>query len=395
MERGHWTYQTLDEMRGLGDPTADQAVAELFAGGEVGVVHDLMKTLVRDDGIPSEQLPPVICRYLSATAEVPEIDPAKVARGQELFGLFGPEILMVLGFYGLPADYAAKKGVQVLYRTAYLVQRPIRRVFETTQMVMDVMAEGGLGPEGRGVRSAQKVRLMHAAVRHLITHDAAAPWDDALGVPINQEDMAGTLMTFSYLVLDGLRRLGVHLSDEDQDAYLHAWRVIGQVMGIQPALIPAGVAEARALTELIHRRQIAASPEGRALTAALVEGYQGLLPAAHLRGAPASFLHFFLDRGSLHGAEHRRDAGGAARRLDRAPPARRRPRGRLAHPPRAREPGGRRGGGLREPRADRGDAARRARRAEGAVLHPGHAPPEVGRRSASRRQVRRPAHAPR
>ena len=154
MERGHWTYQTLDEMRGLGDPTADQAVAELFAGGEVGVVHDLMKTLVRDDGIPSEQLPPVICRYLSATAEVPEMDPAKVARGRgAVRASTGPEILMVLGFYGLPADYAAKKGAAgPLPGPAYLVQRPMRRrVFETTQMVMDVHgAEGGLGPRGPG-----------------------------------------------------------------------------------------------------------------------------------------------------------------------------------------------------------------------------------------------------
>src|SRR5262249_36156671 len=152
------------------------------------------------------------------------------------------EILMVLGFYGLPADYAAKKGVKVLHRTAQLTRRPVRRVFETTQMVVDVMAEGGLGSEGRGVRSAQKVRLMHAAVRHLLTHDPATPWDASLGLPINQEDLAGTLMTFAYVVLDGLARLGIALASDDREAYVHCWQAIGRIMGVREELIPADFA---------------------------------------------------------------------------------------------------------------------------------------------------------
>jgi hypothetical protein len=254
----------------------------------------MMHTLVLNDAIPSAELPPVIRDYLARTAALPEIDPAKVARAEELFGVLGPEILTVLGFYGLPADYAAKKGVQVLYRTALLTRRPVRRVFETTQMVVDVMSEGGLGVEGRGVRTAQKVRLMHAAVRHMLTHDPARPWDTALGVPINQEDLAGTLMTFSYMVLDGLGRLGVELSDDDREAYLHCWLVIGRIMGVREELIPADFAGARELTKTIHRRQIAPSPEGCELTKALLEGYRGLLPSV-LSGVPASLMHFFLD----------------------------------------------------------------------------------------------------
>ena len=67
-------------------------------------------------------------------------------------------------------------------------------------------AAGALDAGGAGIRSAQKVRLMHDAVRHLILEHG---WDPALGLPINQEDQLGTLLTFSAVILDGLRKLGL------------------------------------------------------------------------------------------------------------------------------------------------------------------------------------------
>jgi hypothetical protein len=289
-----WTNEVLDEARHRGDPIADAVVDELFREGDVAAVNALMRTLVADDGLPSERLPKVVIDYLSRTAAPPDIDSGQVVVAQEVFGVLGPEILAVLGFYSLPADYAAKKGVQVLYRTGRLITNPTRRVFETTQMVVDVMAPGGLGPEGRGVRSAQKVRLMHAAVRHLLTHDPGHPWDATFGTPVNQEDLAGTLMSFTFLVLDGLERLGAELRIGDREAYFQAWMAIGRIMGIDDELIPRNVEEGRGLTRLIHERQIAASPEGVELARALLEAYQGLMPLL-LKGAPASLMHYFLD----------------------------------------------------------------------------------------------------
>lgn len=284
----------------VGDPRADQVIDELFREGTVDAVNALMRTLVCNDGLPSPLLPGVVREYLAVTAAPPALDPAQIALGEEVFGVFGPEILAVLGFYSLPADYAAKKGVQVLYRTGRLMTNPVRRVFETTQMVVDVMAPGGLGPQGRGLRTAQKVRLMHAAVRHLLQHEESLPWDPAFGVPINQEDLAGTLMSFSFLVLDGLDRLGIELTKADRDAYFQAWMAVGRVMGVRDELIPADLAQASALTQLIHQRQVVASPEGQALAGALVAGYQALLPDL-LKGVPASLIHFFLDEDPFTG----------------------------------------------------------------------------------------------
>jgi hypothetical protein len=297
-----WTDTYLDAMRERGDELADRVVAGVYAKGDVAAVNRLMRSLVENEGIPSEQLTPEVRAYLEQVSNLPLPDREVVERGEDVFGEFGPEILMVLGFYSLPAAYAARKGVQVLYRTAYLEKRPVRRVFETTQMVVDVMAKGGLERGGKGLRTAEKVRLMHAAVRHLLTSDPSRPWDPSFGVPINQEDLAGTLMTFSWVVLDGLDRLGIALPAADQEAYLAAWAAIGRRMGVDESLIPQNVADAAALTQIIRRRQIAPSEEGRALTAALIDGMKTLMPNL-LDGMPASMIHFFLDKDSFQGQD--------------------------------------------------------------------------------------------
>ena len=296
-----WNEQKLAEMRKVGDQVADSVVGSLFESGGIEVVNDLMRKLVTNDGIPSAQLPQIVRDYLESTGQVRAPDRDAVAQGEQLFARLGPEMLAVLGFYGLPMDYAAGKGVQVLYRTAFLARRPMRRVLETTQMVVDVLSPGGLSPSGRGVRAAQKVRLMHAAVRHLIRNDASAPWDGALlGVPINQEDLAGTLMTFAYIVLLGLERLGLPVSIAEREAYFHCWMAVGRMMGVREDLIPANVSEGRELAWQIFKTQGESTPQGKELAKDLIAGYQQLLPG-FLDGMPASMMHFFLEQESLTG----------------------------------------------------------------------------------------------
>lgn len=292
-----WPHALMDELRMQTDPLADSVIERLFTEGKVDAVNQLMRTLVENDDLPSSRLPPYVREYFARTQEeVLGVDPEMLRQGQELFELFGPEVMMILGFYSLPAAYAARKGVQVLARTGYLHKHPVRRVFETAQMVVDVMTPGGLEPDGRGVRTLQKVRLMHAAVRYMIRHDAKRPWDaHELGEPLNQEDMAGTLMTFSYVVLEGMRMLRIQLTPEQQQSWLASWVAVGCLLGVDPRLIPATVDEARELTLLIRQRQIAPSPEGVAMTASLIQGLQQLTPQL-LEGLPASMIHFFLDQ---------------------------------------------------------------------------------------------------
>ena len=124
-------------------------------------------------------------------------------------------------------------------------------------MIFDAMSVGGLEPGGRGIRSVQKVRLMHAAVRCLIQR--SGQWNAEWGAPINQEDLAGTLMTFSWTVVDAIEKLSVVVTPEEAEAYLHAWKVAGAVLGIRAELLPRDMSDA----ELLAQQFVAAKPRRR------------------------------------------------------------------------------------------------------------------------------------
>ena len=284
----------------------------------------MLDGLTRNDGIPSADLPPAVRDYLATTSLLPPFDPAAVAAAQALFARHGPEILVVLGFYSLPASYMAKKGAQVVYRTGYMAKRPLRRVFETVQMVIDVLSPGGLEPAGAGVRTAQKVRLMHAAVRHLLTHDPARPWEEDLGVPINQEDLAGTLMTFSCLVLEGLGRLGI------DDHRRRAGRLPPHLDRRRPHPRRSRGAPARGRRRgpRAHRAHLPAS--GRGLTGGpAADGRPAstdtrqLIPLSDLTGSCRSLAHHFLDDEPITGRNISRLLGLADQGSRRSPRARR------------------------------------------------------------------------
>lgn len=281
-ESSRWTDERLNRMRKLGDRRADKRVKALLKRGDVDAVNDLMHTLVSNDQLVPEGLPKEIQAYLAESWALPEwADLNKIKRGQQLFETWGVLITLCLFCASLPAAYAAANGVKVLYLTAQLDTNTRRRVMETGQFLMDVLAVGGLGDDGKGLRTIQRVRLMHAAVRQLIeirNKQQPGLWDSDWGTPINQEDLAGTLLTFSYVVVEPMRRLGVRLPDEDVDAYIHTWNVIGHLLGLCDDMLVHDATDATELVNAIRRRQFRASPEGQDMTAALLKLLNELTP---------------------------------------------------------------------------------------------------------------------
>jgi hypothetical protein len=281
-EHQRWTDALLDRMRQLGDPLADAPVAAVLEGGGVDEVNALMRTLVRADRPAPEDLPDALQAYLSTTLPLPKwADSGKIERGQRVFERWGIHICICLFCASLPSSYAAAKGVQVLHLTARLDTDARRRVMETGQFLVDVLTVGGLEDQGKGRRTIQRVRLMHAAVRHLIrARNELAPglWNADWDEPINQEDLVGTMLAFSTIAIDPLRRLGVRLSDKDIDAYLHLWNVIGHLLGVHDELLVRDADDATALAGAIERRQFKPSSAGQELTSALLELLDQLTP---------------------------------------------------------------------------------------------------------------------
>jgi hypothetical protein len=177
-----------------------------------------------------------------------------------------------------------------------------RRVAETAQFLLGVMAPDALQPNGPGIQLIQKIRLIHASVRFFL--QARGDWAvDDLGVPINQEDMAITVCSFGVSPLAGLERIGIVLSPEEREAYVHCWSAIGQVMGVQDALLPQHVQEAQQLEQAILARQEKPSTAGQTLTSALLQFGQSVMPREELKVTPQGLLQFFSgpDRAQLLG----------------------------------------------------------------------------------------------
>jgi hypothetical protein len=291
-----FTHAFMDAMRMEGDPLADTLIQRVSAEGGMRALGGLMRLLMMQVGGTGREVPASVYEYLGQTAQrAPVLDRERIHRAEKLFALYRAEIRLILGTYSLPNAYAAGKGVQTLYRTGYLLKSPVRRLNETTEYVEAMLAPGALVPGGRGHQVIQKVRLLHAISRYHLQHDPSRPWNTReLGLPINQEDMAGTLMTFCCVVLEGLEALNLPVSAQQREAWVYVWRAVGWGLGVDERLLPASFAEAHALTHFIRERQTLASPEGVAMTASLLEGLRTFVPWSLIDGLPVSLIRFFL-----------------------------------------------------------------------------------------------------
>jgi hypothetical protein len=296
---GRWDDAHLEAFRGVGDPPADVVMRAIVSEGrnELAQATAYLGMLVDSDSPPNNPHP-ALEAFLAETFELPDwADPELIDRGQQRFKDWGPQIILSLFCASLPSAYAAKKGVQVLAQTARLDTDTKRRIMETGQFLVDVLQPGGLDRDGAGRRSIQRVRLMHATVRALVQLRASqepSSWDEDWGVPINQEDLAGTLQSFAFVVGEPLPKLGIRVARRDADAYIHLWNVIGHQLGLDRRLQPHDLVEAGVLVGQIRRRQQAASPEGLEMGEALVEFLEGQIPGRFADDYIATLIRYLV-----------------------------------------------------------------------------------------------------
>ncbi len=192
---------------------------------------------------------------------------------------------LVLAFKSLVLGYCAPAGNKPLAFSGRLTNDAVsKRLGETARFVEAVSQPRGLRHAAPGFVAAVRVRLIHARVRHALVHSQvwrAGEW----GAPINQYDMAGTVLLFSWVLIEGLRQLGVHISAAEEEATLHQWRRVGQLMGVEDELLCTSAAEARALWAMLEATQGEPDRDSRRLTHALI------LSGAE-RGAPQRAIDF-------------------------------------------------------------------------------------------------------
>ncbi|MBX2811867.1 MAG: DUF2236 domain-containing protein [Myxococcales bacterium] len=250
------------------DPLADAAIAALshsptHPGGLDQTIEEAFNANANIAG-------PVI-ELIQAAEDLPAwVDFERVEKaGQLLFrsGLVGG---LVLGARSLMAGYASPAGNKPLVLSGHFRSKVRHRLAETAKFVSAVASPGGMLPGADGFRITLKVRLIHAQVRALIKQHY--PWPtQRWGAPINQHDMMATVLLFAHAWLDGVEALGIHISSEEAENYVHLWRYVGHVLGVEHDLLPATRSEGDRLLQLIMITEGDPDNDARSLVRAFLE----------------------------------------------------------------------------------------------------------------------------
>jgi hypothetical protein len=161
-------------------------------------------------------------------------------------------------------------------------------------------------------------------VRNLIANNHADRWNSrakyfkeidpdgpALGKPVNQEDLLGTLLEFSVGVFECMDALGVPYTDDDKAAWFHVWDVVGRHMGVGTLsafeggdhettiadeakyFLPLDPKLSDATLAQIRRRHRMATVEGSILVNALLAELERPLQRG-MKPLPASLMRYLL-----------------------------------------------------------------------------------------------------
>ena len=177
----------------------------------------------------------------------PDGDRLRVA--QRLFARYANEISAALLLAALPQTYASEQGSEVLFAGQLSNSKDLKHRIRGTAQFLTVITQPSNTPAQAAElwnpscnlpsapqvavpppwRMCAALRLYHEVVRHRMARSAnARGW----GAVLNQEDLLGTVLTFTITVFEVLERFGLSWTADEQDAYLHLWDLVGAHLGI-------------------------------------------------------------------------------------------------------------------------------------------------------------------
>jgi len=258
------TNDILDLMRKVGDPRVDTVVSKLGDGAREQLLKDARKDglgwFLKDNWLQKHASTFGIGDFLKPPGTLPDPDLVKTAC--DLFARYGSEIAAALLLAALPEAYAAGEGANVLARRSQLIKGgtlSTRRILATAQFVIWILTPGAPDPpvsdkkrgytyqsfddtrrlwdasqgQALALRASLALRIMHSLIRICKPTGMQNPaLDNPDRVPLNQEDLLATLLSFSITVFEVLEQFGISWSAEEQEAYFYVWDHVGETLGI-------------------------------------------------------------------------------------------------------------------------------------------------------------------
>lgn len=253
-----------------GDPLADAFASDCVKIGRTKGMAMLTRWLDGESMAQIEGAPASLVALTAQLEAVPNyVDFEQIDRGAAAFSRHAREAGISLSTTSLVSGYnnpAASKPLIVTGRFSEMA--PIRAI-ETSMWVFTVARPGGLHRRSEGYKRTVRVRMIHAFVRRHIL--SSVDWDTHdTGVPINQADLAYTVVEFMWLPVRSVQQLGIYYTPSDLAAIYSMWRYMGYLMGVDEDLLVRNGAEAQALEDLHVALSPTANDDCRLLTHVLL-----------------------------------------------------------------------------------------------------------------------------
>ncbi|WP_443043350.1 oxygenase MpaB family protein [Streptomyces sp. NBC_00358] len=263
---------TVTDPFSVWDPVADDVASRLLGDGSIPAVNTAWESWTNNaDSLPSG-MPGYLTSYLTQVNKLPSwADAALLAASETLYTRLSSYLFVSESLGSGVLSTVIPREARAVYWSAGGADMKARAA-KTFTFGYDLHNGNAWKPAGHFLVTANKTRLVHAAVRLLLptsTHFAATADQPK---PISNGDILRTFHSVATVAHNNMRKWGIPLSATEQAADLHAWQVALHLLGVQDQFIPASWSDAQAQATQMLWPVVAPTAEGIDLARTLL-GY--------------------------------------------------------------------------------------------------------------------------
>ncbi|MGC7094789.1 oxygenase MpaB family protein [Amycolatopsis lurida] len=277
------------------DDEIDGIMARILDSGGVPAVNTAIKPWVNNNHALPSGLPGDLATYLAKVNKLPSwADQAKLRLAADFNRRKDTYLFMLYGLgSGIMSTVIPREAKSVYWSAGGADMQD--RAAKTFTFGYDLADLNAFEPSGQFVVTANKTRLVHAAVRHLLPRSPhwSAVADEPDRIPISNGDILVTFHSLGTFVHKKLKDWKVPMTAAEEAAFLHSWQVAIHLLGVRREFIPQTWPAAYAQSEQALTPILAPSFEGKELAEDLL-GLTAQIDLGVTRGFLNEFVRYVL-----------------------------------------------------------------------------------------------------
>lgn len=306
-----WAAPAGDDPWWAWDDETDRLLAGLLDNGRVPAVNTAMRPWVNNnDPLPSG-LPADLAAHLQKVNRLPSsADRTKLRLAADFNRRKDTYLFLLYGLgSGIMSTVIPREAKSVYWSAGGADMKD--RAAKTFTFGYDMSELSAFEPTGQFVVTANKTRLVHAAVRHLLPRSPQWRAVSDEQIPISNGDILVTFHSLGTFVHRKLREWRVPMSAAEEEAFLHMWQVALHLLGVREEFIPKTWAAAYAQSARVLTPILAPTREGKELAEDLL-GLTAQIDLGVTRGFLNEFVRYVLSDAIGDWLGLRRDHAAAA-----------------------------------------------------------------------------------